>query len=699
MRLRPLFLLSVTLLATAPAWPCGPYPYVIRFWNDWQPDDPAAYADGDLGTIGARYGITELWIAYRYLESLPVDPACCSPTPDTMTERFDALQRWTEARARVASESASIDPVRWEESVDADGNRRYEAWDNCLPDAFVTAASTLGRRIADHGVDDPGVREWVTGQDQVFDNCAGGRTIPAEPTTDWPAWLRADREYQIAAAHLYSRGYEEAEQRFRRIAVDAHSPWNDTAHYLVARALARSGRLEAAIAHLRGLLAAPERASWHPAARRLLSHLRFRHEPEVLLQELAERLGAPTPPADPRQDLIDLGRLLRSGMVSDHPLAHFLRAAWLGDLAAAEQAAARTHSADEAKWWLAAALAHARAGAADPWSDLQWPTDGQSRLVATLLADVPPATGPAATAIGYHHLRLLAAAGRLAAGRGVLERLVAVPGSRSDHNRLMTLWRELATDSATYLQRSLMTPVQDGWWYGESGGGLDPADESGARTTLLDPAAVSFFERTSPTDLRTLAQLPVTPPHVAKQLIGVALARAILAGDLTEAQTSAQLLRPHAPELDAAIGAFLGAEPSRQRFLAWALLLEAPGLEPILHGGLGRGSRPSILPLDEIESFGANWWCGTSGVDTDPWTAALTQHAPLAIGPEILAWADAHRDDPEVPRALARLVRATRFSCGRGVGAFAEVSRGAFERLHQRYPKSAWATRTRYWYE
>jgi hypothetical protein len=65
----------------------------------------------------------------------------------------------------------------------------------------------------------------------------------------------------------------------------------------------------------------------------------------------------------------------------------------------------------------------------------------------------------------------------------------------------------------------------------------------------------------------------------------------------------------------------------------------------------------------------------------------------------LLEWADTHRDDADVPRALSRLVRATRFACGRGVGAFAEVSRGAFERLHRRYPKSEWATKTPYWYE
>ncbi len=700
MRTATLTILATALLATAPAWPCGPYPYVIRFWNDWQPDDRAAYCSGELGTIGARYGVRDLWIAYRILEGLPVDRGCAAEIEAPASDTSAALARWTEARRRVvATDPEHIDPVRWEDTVSTDGSRHYEAWDNCLADAFETAATTLEQRIAERGVDNPGVPEWVTAQDQVFANCGGGRSIPPEAPGDWAAWRRADRAYQIAAAHLYSRGYAEAEQHFRRIAADPQSPWRETADYLIARALGRAGETAAAIDHLRGLLANPGRASWHPAAERLLTHLRHRHEPSVLLDELAQKLSLPEAPEDPRQDLIDLGRLVRGGFESEHPLVLFLRAGWVGEEEGAAAAAARAATSADPRWWLAAALAHARAVAEDdPWSHPRWPTEAREGLAAALLEHVPPAAGPGTLAVGYHHLRLLATTGGLRAEQQKLEELLAGPLSPSDHNRLSTLWRELADDLPTYLQRSLMTPVQEGWWYGEGGGFLDPADESGARSTLLDPSAAVRIDDAPPAELRALARLPQLPAAVTKQLLSVALTRLILAGDLPAATAAAAELRPFAPELDAAIATFLDAKAERRQFVGLLLLLEAPGLEPILHGGLGRGSRPTILPLDEIENFGANWWCGASTVES-PWSMATTQHAPLAIGRPLLEWADTHRDDADVPRALSRLVRATRFACGRGVGAFAEVSRGAFERLHRRYPKSEWATNTPYWYE
>ena len=68
----------------------------------------------------------------------------------------------------------------------------------------------------------------------------------------------------------------------------------------------------------------------------------------------------------------------------------------------------------------------------------------------------------------------------------------------------------------------------------------------------------------------------------------------------------------------------------------------------------------------------------------------------------MLPWADAHHDDPRVPEALHLLVRATRYACewGRDGEAldYGEVSKGAFDRLHRRYPDSAWTGRTKYWY-
>jgi len=43
-------------------------------------------------------------------------------------------------------------------------------------------------------------------------------TLPQPPEASLPEILRFDREYQIAAAYMYSNHFDEAEQGFQRIA-------------------------------------------------------------------------------------------------------------------------------------------------------------------------------------------------------------------------------------------------------------------------------------------------------------------------------------------------------------------------------------------------------------------------------------------------------------------------------------------------
>src|SRR5262249_12171339 len=124
--------------------------------------------------------------------------------------------------------------------------RNYEAYDffpNCAKNAFETATDTLNDRMSSHGPSDPGVLNWIKGQDEVFENCASGKQVPESVPPGSPDWLQKDRAYQIAAASFYSMDYENAKRRFSEIAQDTDSPWAETADYLVARTLVRQGSL------------------------------------------------------------------------------------------------------------------------------------------------------------------------------------------------------------------------------------------------------------------------------------------------------------------------------------------------------------------------------------------------------------------------------------------------------------------------
>jgi hypothetical protein len=719
---------AAAFLAPPPAAACGPFEYVVRFWNDFAPDDVDRFCAGELGIPGPRFDLRLAWVTWRHLEGLPVPPSCgVSPRSDG-TRPADQL--WIEARTAIRPDGPRwMDTVRYEQRPSPDGRYTdYVSYENCLPDAFRTAAATLDARIAAYGAGDPAVAEWLRGQDAVFDNCGGGGTLPDDPDPSWPSWLLADRDYQIAGAWFYSGNWDEAETRFRAIAADPASPWRETADFVVARVLGRAGRLDDAIVHLDELLADPSRSDWHATARRVRAHLRHRAVPAEVTAEIGLRLRAAEPPADLQQDLIDLG-LLFGGPPSTDPLLGYLQTVTVALPPNAESALAQWQAGGPLSWWLAAAIAHQRITEAPGWDGRPaWSPDDGRRIAEDLLARAPEAQGPAALAIAFQRLRLLRHAGRLAEGEADLAGLLARPDlTVSDRNRLLDLQRRLAPDLAGFVRLSQWQSPQHGWYYG-GGSSLDAQAEGLEELRLLDEVAAARLDSEPLDDLLGVARGEDLSAPVAKQLLAAALTRAVLAGRIGLAAEVARELAPLAPALAPALLALADEPPASRLFVAALVLLRGPGFDPHVHGGLGRGIDVEILPLATIDSYGANWWCADRSpsaafaerrcaatpegcpepelVDADltgtgpgDWRRQARDAAPIVLGRVVLDWADAHRDDPRVPEALHRVVRSTRYACGRGVGDFAEVSRGAFERLRRRYPDSPWTEKTPYWFK
>jgi hypothetical protein len=78
----------------------------------------------------------------------------------------------------------------------------------------------------------------------------------------------------------------------------------------------------------------------------------------------------------------------------------------------------------------------------------------------------------------------------------------------------------------------------------------------------------------------------------------------------------------------------------------------------------------------------------------------------VVIGQRVLAYANAHPDDPWVPEALSLTVRAGHYACespasnasSDNKSEYTPVSKATFTMLHRRYPKSPWTVKTRYYY-
>ena len=210
----------LTAAASGPFFPRAVFTYKVH------PHFPLTqFARGELGILLPTYRPSYLYVAYRHLAGLGLDrdeeravlalwkeALYVNPEP----ELSGTLKAWLEARSKVPGSGPPPEIDAYRRLIAAS----FFTYVNCWGDAFRVAARTLQERAKQFGASSPEVREWLEAQDKVFANCSGGEYIPSPAGPASPALIRADRAYQIAAAHFYAGHFDEAEKRFREIAKD-----------------------------------------------------------------------------------------------------------------------------------------------------------------------------------------------------------------------------------------------------------------------------------------------------------------------------------------------------------------------------------------------------------------------------------------------------------------------------------------------
>jgi len=321
---RSLALLLVALTfgqATRQATACGPSIIEPIFVFKESPDLPFEnFVRGNLGIVQPTFGRKTLVIAYRHLsggsfseeEQSELVKALKGAEPED--DGTGALKTWIATRKEFLKEGEALPEIYAERQYGG-----YDYFPNCAKNAFEVATETLKDRASSYGDDNPGTREWLEAQDKVFKNCLSGSSVPQELGTEKPVWVRKDRDYQIAAALLYSLDFDKARARFEMIAADTESPWQQTAEYLVPRTLVRQASLSQdearkrqlygqAEVHLQSLLG--KGGKFHAASRRMLGLVKYRLKPEERVRELARALAVENGNENLRQDLVDYVWLL-----------------------------------------------------------------------------------------------------------------------------------------------------------------------------------------------------------------------------------------------------------------------------------------------------------------------------------------------------------------------------------------------------
>ncbi len=300
---------------------CGPSYIEPIFVFKESPDLPFEnFTNGNIGIVQPTFGRKTLVIAYRYLnggsfgadEQTELTRALKNTRPEE--DSGEAVKTWISARKKFLNEDEKLPEIYVERQYGG-----YDYFPNCARNAFEVATETLKDRVTSHGAESPGIREWLAAQDTVFKNCVSGSTLPEEVGPEKPLWLRKDRDYQIAAALLYSVRFDQARNRFEQIAADIQSPWQHTAEYLVPRTLVRQASLsqndsrkrqlyEQAEVHLQTLVS--RGGKFQGASQRMLSLVKYRLHPEERVRELARTLAVQNGIENLGQDLIDYVWLL-----------------------------------------------------------------------------------------------------------------------------------------------------------------------------------------------------------------------------------------------------------------------------------------------------------------------------------------------------------------------------------------------------
>ena len=299
---------------------CGPEYITPLFVFESSPDIPfAEFTSGKIGIVRPSFGRKTLAVAYRFLNggTFTTDAqddliaALDGKAPED--EGDSAIEAWIEGRKEILKDEQALPEIYTERK-----HAGYDFFPNCAKNAFEVALQTLKDRATTYGAEDKNVLAWLAAQDTVFQNCSSGSHVPPELGPESPAWLRKDRDYQIAAALFYSLNFDQARARFEKIASDYDSPWQQIAPYLVARTLVRQASLEDNETKKRELYEQAETrlqtlslggGNFRKASVKLLGLVKYHLHPEERVVELG-RVLAHGNDENVRQDLIDYVWLL-----------------------------------------------------------------------------------------------------------------------------------------------------------------------------------------------------------------------------------------------------------------------------------------------------------------------------------------------------------------------------------------------------
>lgn len=670
-------------------------------------------------------------------------------------EGTEWLEMWFNARSKVPGVGEHPEIATYG-SIDG---KWYIEYLNINEHAIYNATKTLNDRISKFGADNPQVLEWVKAQDMVFSNSLKSSSIPqpADPSVD-PVFI-ADRNYQIASANFYAGNFDEAERLFRNIANDPSSQWNKIANYLVARTIIRKATIKSepstidfenltkAENELKKILSNDALSELHQSARGLLGFVQFRLYPDERLNQIGHELLVKDSKDDMVMLLKDYLPLLDKIALDKYEDDRWQKAfAELGDIIDA-------YGEDNLTEWILVFQAdnnYALDYALRKWEEkhsLPWLVASISKIDANhpKAKEIVNASqsisqdSPAYATIAFHRIRLLIDSDQINEARKELESILSKKSiPQSSRNLFLAQRMKIADSLDEFLKYAIRNPV--GVQY--QGMQMPAESDYGEKfkefqaQKLLDADSAKIINEKMPLSLlNEIAKKETLPNDIRKEASIAVWVKAILLNDEKISIDIIPTLSGLVPELSKYLESYrLAKDAGERQFIAVYTILKFPGMLPYVGSVL-----PRLTPLGTIDSYRDNWW-GIFAKDKEPdsdlgyysartrisspldilypkgkmdfpyfvsqkqiddtnreWVDfAKLELAPNYLSAIVIKWAEGHLNDPNVPEALHLAVKSTRY--GITDEKTSSFSKKAFQILHKQYPKSEWATKTKYWY-
>jgi hypothetical protein len=730
------------------------------------PDVPFEnFVRGELGIVQPTFARSYLVVAYRYVSGVPltddeqqgavalwqnrgVEPSNIYPeyfsagadvhkTNHYLQDAQDAadgLKDWLDVRGQIASSPAP-------EIKQLQGLDTYNDYVNCSNDGLATAAATLTQRVKQFGKENPGIRDWVVAQDAVFANCGGEPSkpiLPAAADSTLSEILRFDREYQIAAAYMYSNRYDEAIQGFQKIAEENKSPWHDIAPYLVARTMVRRAtldvpRLEAAKYGLvtippfvpeqmqaaadftRKTLADSPGRPFATPLQELLERAEFRLHPDEQTVRLSRQLSKTAPSGrfynwlwdytwllDRRRDTTgafgggsaeEYGKSLTERQKDN--LTDWIVTFQMEGSVATEHALQVWRTNRESAPWLLSVL---------------FKTEANSPWVSDVLgsADHVRVSSPAYVSVFYHRMRLRNGLGKYSEVRQSIDTYLAPSPELTSVARDYLL--NLRLDAASDLDDAVRFLPRENC-------SVDNRQAPpNCSTNIAEHSARSLDALPLDVLMDVLHNKNLADSEKEKFVRNVWLRAVLLRRDNVAQSLDPRVFRPEAYQAPFAkdvigklVNDYESAEtPEEKQFAAVFLMQHQYAF------GYDIGSVAAWCASPRIFKDGPNYWTGPEQPATPlgppPFLTeaqrkqAETEQAALGqvdsqanyYAKVVLEYAEKHPEDPRVAEALSRAVKNTRMNCNNP--RTGELSESAFNLLHKRYGNTSWAKNTKYWY-